>query len=334
MLGGLLRGQFYRIPQWFVQSGFTSAKALLRQISARHRATHGMLMFAISRNWTALLALAISTIAAFGAETPPSAFTYTDINTEVAGHPGLHYSDLLRQLIPDLVLNETIATGTAPTQPIQHAMGKPFVAHFGTTVTFASFQTRTIQSEGLSRLLILTAVGHRTTPNDPMLLMAFSDEAMPKLLDVVDVSMGDMVSIGQPFRIGADDEAILTTSDYSRDGKTQSADALIFMHNGKFDGIGGLFRFSAVLCGFERQQTLDVTTQRPQTPGPYDDIKVTINDTGAIIDNGCDQAWGEPPYSNQYSALYHWNAALGYFEGDTSQIDQLKDLNSTRNSTP
>jgi len=287
-------------------------------------------MFAIRRTWTTLLALAFGTIAAFGAETAPPPFTYTDINTVVPGHPDLHYSDLLRQLIPDLVLNETIATGTAPTQPIQHAMGKPFVAHFDTTVTFASFQTRTIQSEGVSRLLILTAVGLRTTPDDPMLLLAFSDDATPKLLDVMDVSVGDTVTIGQPFSIGADDQAILTTSNYTRDDKTQSADTLIYMHNGKFDGIGGLFRFGAVLCGFERKQTLDIATQRPQTAGPYDDIKVTINDIGTIIDNGCDQSFGEPPYSDQYSALYQWNAALGFFEGDTSQIDQLRDINSSR----
>lgn len=291
-------------------------------------------MFAIARTWTTLLALALGTIASLGAETAMPAFTYTDINTEVAGHPGLHYSDLLRQLIPDLVLNETIATGTAPTQPIPHAMGKPFVAHFGPTVTFASFQTRTIQSESASRLLILTAVGLRTAPDDPMLLLAFSDDATPKLLDVMDVSMGDTVTIGQPLRIGANDQAVLTTSDYTRDGKTQSADALIYMHDSKFDGIGGLFRFSAVLCGFERRQTLDVTPQRPQTAGPYEDIKVTINDIGTIIDNGCDQSVGEAPYSDQYSALYQWNAALGYFEGDTSQIDALKDLNYTRKSTP
>lgn len=291
-------------------------------------------MFAIARTWTTLLALAMGTIASLGAETAMPAFTYTDINTEVAGHPGLHYSDLLRQFIPDLVLNETIATGTAPSQPIPHAMGKPFVAHFGPTVTFASLQTRTIQSEGASRLLILTAVGLRTMPDDPMLLLAFSDDATPKLLDVMDVSMGDTVTIGQPLRIGADDQAVLTTSDYTRDGKTQSADTLLYMHDGKFDGIGGLFRFSAVLCGFERRQTLDVTPQRPQTAGPYDDIKVTINDIGTIIDNGCDQSVGEAPYSEQYSALYQWNAALGYFAGDTSQIDALKDLNYTRKSTP
>jgi hypothetical protein len=287
-------------------------------------------MFAIRRSWTALLALTISTIAAFGAETAPPPFTFTDINTAVPGHPELHYSDLLRQLIPDLVLNETIATGTAPAQPIPHVMGKPFVAHFDATVTFASFQTRTIQSEGASRLLILTAVGLRTNPDDPMLLLAFSDDATPKLLDVMDVSMGDTVTIGQPFRIGAQDQAIITTSDHVADGKTQSADTLLFMRNGKFDSVGGFFRFGEVLCGFERSQTLEVTTQRPKSSAPYDDIRVTINDIGRIIDNGCDQAFGEAAYADQYSALYHWNAALGYFEGDTSEIDKLKDLNDTR----
>jgi hypothetical protein len=297
--------------------------------SAVDAPTSGILMFAIRRSWTTLLALLVGTIAAMGAATAP-AFTYTDINTEVAGHPGLRYSDLLRQLIPDLVLNETIATGTAPTQPIQHAMGKPFVAHFDATVTFASFQTRIIQSEGANRLLILTSVGLRTTPDDPMLLLAFSNDGTPKLLDVIDVSMGDTVTIGQPFRIGAHDEAVVSTSDYTRDGKSQSADTLIYMHDGKFDGIGGIFRFGAVLCGFERKQTLEVAPQRPQTAGRYDDIKVTINDIGAIIDNGCDQSFGEAPYSDQYAALYQWNAALGSFEGDTTEIDRLKDLNYTR----
>jgi len=285
-------------------------------------------MFSIRRTWAALLALTISTVAALGAGTTRPPFTYTDINTVVPGHPELHYSDLLRQLIPDLVLNETIATGTAPSEPIQHVMGKPFVAHFGPTVTFASFQTRFFQSEGTRRLLILTSVGR--APKDPVLLLAFSDAAKPELLDVMDVSMGHVVTVGQPFRIGADDQAIVTTSKDEADGKTESSDALLFMRNGKFDSVDGFFRFGEVLCGFERVQTLEVTTLKPQESAPYDDIKVTINDIGRFVDNGCDQAFGEPAYGDQYSALYHWNAAAGLFEGDTSAIDQLKDMNSTR----
>ncbi|MDB5529122.1 MAG: hypothetical protein JWR51_2225 [Devosia sp.] len=287
-------------------------------------------MFPIRRSWTALLAMAVSTIAAFGAETAPPPFTYTDINTVVPGHPELRYSDLLRQLVPDLRLNETIATGTAPSQPIPHVMGKPFVAHFDATVSFASFETRTIQSEGASRLLILTAVGLRTTPDEPMLLLAFSDDATPKLLDVMDVSMGETVTIGQPLRIGAQDQAIVTTSDYTADGQIQSADTLLFMRNGKFDAVGGFFRFDTVLCGFERTQTLDVTTQKPHAAGPYDDIEVTINDIGRPTKDGCTQPVDLSPYSDQYSALYQWNAATGFFDGDSSEIDTLKDLNDTR----
>ena len=287
-------------------------------------------MFPIRRSWTALLALTLGTIAAFGAETAPPPFTFTDINTVVPGHPELYYSDLLRQLIPDLKLNETIATGTAPSQPIPHVMGKPFVAHFDATVSFASFQTRTIEAEGANRLLILTTVGLRTNPDDPMLLLAFSDDATPKLLDVMDVSMGDTVTIGQPFRLGAQDQAIITTSDYTTDGQTQSADTLLFMRNGKFDAVGGFFRTGTVLCGFERTQTLDVTTQKPHAAGPYDDIKVTINDIGRSLNDGCAQPVGLSPYADQYSALYQWNAATGFFDGDTSEIDTLKDLNDTR----
>lgn len=286
-------------------------------------------MFAIRRSWTALLALTISTIAAFGAETA-TPFTYTDINTVVPGHPELHYSDLLRQLIPDLVLNETIATGTAPARPIPHVMGKPFVAHFDATVSFASFQTRMIEAEGANRLLILTAVGLRTNPDDPMLLLAFSDDASPKLLDVMDVSMGNTVTIGQPLRIGDKDQAIVTTGDYLTEGQTQSADALLFMRNGKFDSVGGFFRVGTVLCGFERTQTLDVAPQKPRGAGPYDNIKVTINDIGRPTEDGCAQPVGLTPYADQYSALFQWKAATGLLDGDTSEIDKLKDLNDTR----
>ena len=290
-------------------------------------------MFVTRCALTALFALTLGTITAFAVETAQPPFTYTDINTVVPGHPDLRYSDLLRQLIPDLQLNETIATGTAPTQPIQHVIGRPFLAHFDKTVTFASFETRTIRAEGEDRLLILTSVGLRKTPNEPMLLLAFSDGAKPKLLDVMDVSLGEIVTVGQPFRIGAEDEAIVTTSRYSKDGKTQSADAIIYMRDGKFDGIGGFVRFEIPLCGFLRSQTLDVTTQPSQPTVPYDDIKVTINDIGEIIDNGCDQAWGEAPYADQYSALYHWNPDIRIFEGHTTQLDALKGLNFTRKSS-
>jgi hypothetical protein len=293
---------------------------LANTFQRRRCAIPGNLMFPIRRSWTALLALAVSTLAALGAETAPTPFTYTDINTVVPGHPELRYSDLLRQLVPDLRLNETIATGTAPIQPIPHVMGKPFVAHFDTTVSFASFQTRTIEAEGANRLLILTPVGLRTNPDDPMLLLAFSDDATPKLLDVMDVSMGDTVTIGQPLRIGDKDQAIVTTSDYTADGQTQSADTLLFMRNGKFDAVGG----------FERTQTLDVVAQKPRGTGPYDDIKVTINDIGRPLKDSCAQPVGLSPYTDQYSALYRWNAATGFFDGDTSQIDKLKDLNDTR----
>jgi hypothetical protein len=251
----------------------------------------------------------------------------SDINTAVPGHPDIVYFDLLRQLVPDLVANETIGSGTQ-IGPIPHVMGtfmgQARMADTPDRITFGAFQTRIGQFEGKRRILVLTTLGAGEVRNAPTLLLAFSDEAKPKLLDAIDVAFSNSVSFGlDPVAISDDDQVVLITSGRPT-GDT--SDVLLFMRDGKFEPISLFARTEKPGCGFEWTQPIRVTAQSSATQGPYDDFMVTITDTGSIVDNGCDQAWGEAPFATAYSALFQWDANLERFTADMTELTDLKDI--------
>ena len=284
-------------------------------------------MLTLRHAYPALLGLLLGTSLTLGAEISPLP---SDINTPVPGHPDLVYFDLLRQLVPDLVPNETIASGTE-IAPIPHVMG-PFMGSDGLAklparITFGSFQTRIAQFEGEQRLLILAGLGPSEVQNTPTLLLAFSDDAKPKLIDAMDVALSQIVSFGpEPVDIADNDQVMLVTSQLPSGDGTEFRDVLMFMRDGKFQPIGLFSRFEQTGCGFEWTQPISIVAQQSATPGPYDAFWVTITDTGALIENGCDQAVGEPPFATDYSALFQWDATTGRFVGDMSEIDRLKDV--------
>lgn len=284
-------------------------------------------MFNHRKAWAALLALLFSTTFSLGAEISPLP---SDINTPVPGHPDLVYFDLLRQLVPDLVANETMASGRQ-IAPIPHVMG-PFMGSDGLArlperITFGAFQTRIGQFEGEQRILILTTIGAGEVPNAPTLLLAYSDDAKPKLLDAMDVALSNSVSFdGEPVDIADDDGVMIVTSQLPSGDRTEFRDVLMFMRDGKFQPITLLSRLEQTGCGFQWTQPVSITAQEAATPGPYDDFWVTITDTGAVVDNGCDQSVGEAPFATDYSALFQWDASIGRFMADTSEFDRLKEV--------
>jgi hypothetical protein len=131
-------------------------------------------MLIICRAWAVLLILTLGSSLSWGAEAVQP-FPYSDINTAVSGHPGLVYFDLLAQLVPDLVPNETIASGTQM-MPVRHVLGaqagRDKDARIPDKITFGAFQTRIGQFEGKRRILILTPIGPVDAPEAPALLIA------------------------------------------------------------------------------------------------------------------------------------------------------------------
>jgi len=289
-------------------------------------------MFTLHSPLIALVGLTLSTTLSLGAGTSPLP---NDINTAVPGHPGMVYLDLLRQLVPDLQPNETIASGTK-IEPVRHVLG-PFMGSDGMTelpggITFGSFQTRIGTFEAQRRIVVLASLGKGQVAETPTLLMAFSDEAKPMLVDVLDVAFAERVGFGtrQPVAIGPSDQMVLATSRQHKDDLTELTDVMLFMREGRFEPLGMLARTEKVGCGFQWTQPVTITAQRPITPGPYNDVKVTITDIGSLIDNGCDQSYGEAPFSRPYSALFQWDDEAGRFVADLSEFDSLKALTGAR----
>lgn len=282
--------------------------------------------------YASILSLLLSTGAVIGAETSQPPFTLADMTSEVPDHPDITYYDLMRQLVTDLVPNETIAVGHTMTPP-RHILGLPFAVEIPERITLGSVQMRPLQAKGENFLLVLTTLG---PPNDApyatTILAAFTDAAVPKLVDAVDVAMDKTTRFGTPGAvwIGKRDQAIVTTSQHSNDTQSFAADALIFMRNERLELIDVFHRFGEVGCGFTRTQTLSVEGWLAAQRGPYGDIAVTINDDGFPADNNCLQSRGEAPYSTKAMAIYHWNEATNMFSADTSEIDRLKDITGQR----
>lgn len=292
----------------------------------------GFPMLTFRHTLTAVLGLALGSTLSWGVEINPLP---SDINTTVPGHPDLVYLDLLRQLVPDLQPNETIASGMQ-IEPVRHVMG-PFMGSNGFSqlpepITFGSFQTRFGTFEGQQHLLVLARLGGGDGIETPTLLLAFTDEDKPKLADVLDVAFADIVTFGtpQPVSIGPNDQAVFATS-HSRQGDvTELTDVMLFMQDGKLEPFGMLARTEKTGCGFQWTQPVSVTAQKPATPGPYDDFVVTITDTGALLDNNCTQSRGEAPFTKAYSALFQWDAKAGTFVADMTELDRLKDVTDAR----
>ena len=283
------------------------------------------------RSLLALLSVLLPTTFSAADEYP----LQSDINTSVPGHSGMVYLNLLRQLVPDLEPNETIARGSL-TAPVRHVLGSLSgsgrMTNFPDRITIGSFQTGAGFFEGEARMLILASLSSANAHEAPTLLITYSDNDKPKLADVADVALSETVRFGtpQPVTIGPKDQLVVATSQRNDGDVTELTDVMMFMHHGKFESFGIVARTEKVGCGFEWTQPIAIAAQKPSTPGPYDDIKVTITDTGALIENGCSQSWGVPPFAKSYSALFQWDPAHDEFVADMSELDSLKAISDAR----
>jgi hypothetical protein len=254
-----------------------------------------------------------------------------DVTMAVEGHDGVSYFDLMKQVMPDLVLTDGKASGRN-IAGLRHILGPPFAGKPVDAITLGRIEMRRFKAEGEERIALLTnLVRAPEFAEAPALLAIFDEAATPRLMDLLDVGMDMETAFAEagPVPIGRNDEAFVTSSWRVKGDKVQWADALMFMRDGKLELIDIYFRLDETLCGFKRTQRIKVENLIRLPGAPYDDVKVTMTDARFVADTNCTESHSEPPFSHSVSNVYRWTDA-GSFIVDEDLIRGMEDETSAR----
>lgn len=285
----------------------------------------------VSKVLTLALVLGICPVVAVSMEPAAPPFEVSDVNTAVPNQPGVTYFDLLVQLVPDLVANETLVSGQ-DMAPLRHIRGPEYNWDMPETITIDLIRAQPYQAEGKPIILLMADIGR---PEDfaeaPALLAAFRDTNPPVLLDAVDVGMGRLTDfdVSAVVSIGKGSQAMVTSSQHFNSNENHTIDALIYMRGGKFELIDTFFLHGVRGCGLEQWQDLSVEGQ-PATPGSYGDIKVTVTDARELVDDACDEVQTGPTFSRAVTVIYKWDADKKAFVAGSDAIKQLEKETAAR----
>jgi hypothetical protein len=174
-------------------------------------------------------------LAALLALASPTAFAQTVTDT-VAGHGETTYFDLMKQVIPDLVLSEKGATGRLP-EGIVHLEGPDATGEPPEDLKITTLEVETVKSGGEEMLWVLADLGEGGNIRTYTLLAVFDGSATPKLLDAKEVDVLDFGGfVDAPFAIGEDSEAMMVGSEHFNSSQSYQHRILAHIFEGKLPG--------------------------------------------------------------------------------------------------
>ncbi|URK86203.1 hypothetical protein LP421_02585 (plasmid) [Rhizobium sp. RCAM05350] len=224
-----------------------------------------------------------------------------EITAEVPGHPGTSYSDLLKQVIPDLEINENSTTGHLM-EPLRH-IAADYGGELPASIAIGSLQVSTFMMDGRMRTAILTDLGTvETTVEQPTLLAVFDDGRIPKFLDAVDVGMDRDTSYGVPalVNIGPGNQALVTRSNHFNSNETFETTAMIILHGSRLKLVDTFSTYGVRTCNEETRQVLTLEERPVGNANTYSDILATIEENQTLTGETCD---GEIP-RNRFSTAH------------------------------
>lgn len=265
--------------------------------------------------------LALAGIAHAGTTDRP---VLVDVGMPVPGSPGTTGIDLLRQLLPDLVLEGGKASGT-PSKPLRSLSGTEPAETASQSVTVSTVQVLRFDAEGRERIVLLADLG--ANEDEPRTLLAvFEPGPVPKLIDAVDVAMDRLTGFGEPARldIGRRDQALVVRSEHFNSSQSYVTTALVFLRRGRIEMIDTFFTFRARYCGWEETQSLAFGT-RPAAPGsPYRTILARVIDRRASTEAACEGERRPKPFRRVVEASYRWDGRLARFRARSSALKRLE----------
>jgi len=268
-------------------------------------------------------------LSAFLAATVPAAAEMRQLIDPVAGHPGRTWYDLMKIIVPDLTPegagSEAVALryvedlGDSDEDPRPEG---PFIIR--------SVDASTLEAEG-RRLTVLSAdLGPADGWAAKVEALAVFDEGL-NLLDAINVGQDSFNGIrGNPIRISARDQALLTYSEHFNSNQTYGSYALLMIRDGQWQTIDTISTLSDRWCGHERTQSLNAASSE-SGPG-YWPITVTVTDTqhSSEADDECGGEANGPEFDKTYAVTYTWSASMGLYVASDHGFAALDEENGDR----
>ncbi len=254
---------------------------------------------------------------------------YFDLEDEIAGHPGKTWYDAVKAIVPDL---KPDGTGTLQ-------IDLPYVVDLGDSdlppkavepITVHSVEVQQIEAEGRQLTLVLADLGEADGWASNVEAMALFDENMT-LLDAINVGQDKVTELyGEPIRISARDEAVVTHSEHFNSNQTYGAYAVVMVRDGKFQTIDAVDTLGDRWCGHDRSQAIAVSAS--DAGAGYWPLTITVTDELKRADEGadCGDEVMQEPWTETYSQTYNWSASMGLYVAGDEGFAELNAINSER----
>ena len=246
------------------------------------------------------------------------------------------YFDLLRMVLPDLEFDPKDRDyGIAhQTIPIRH-IGESETESLQGTFSVTNFGTRSIVSNGRQiKLVQLDLSAERANEGTPYegeaaLLAAFTTDATPKLLDVMDVKTDRFTDLWdeQPvFQLNSQNEAFVVHNTHFNAGESYDDLQLLFIDGERFKVITGIFLLNTQGCAATFTETPSFRALPDGRKYPKIIVKVKVQKEADSKE--CSRK--TPAYTKYYEGVFYWNPAKNEYQGNSRQLNALDKFNRNR----
>lgn len=250
----------------------------------------------------------------------------------VPGHPGLTYTDLVRQAVPDLKLNadDHQVEGHFKVPP-RHLAGDVFQGEPSEPAVLGFIEDKRIRVGGKKRIALLADLGGKEGRIESLaLLMLFDDEGgTPKLLDTADVGIDKDTGFADQavLPLGPGDSALVTWSEHGAASLTMGGYMIVSPVGDRLAMVTQVPLTSEILCSWKAIETARfATTSDPGGPLHRIEATVTVR-IGRTGEDGCNDERQPAAATHVFRAAWRWNPDSRRFELAASTLDGLEALN-------
>jgi hypothetical protein len=276
--------------------------------------------------WVARMKRAMTFFVMVAASSPALA---EDPGDAVAGHPGVTYAMLLKQIAPSLAKD---ANNVWTLSGIKHFRGMaPSKDPLSEAVSFSGLSVMRVREDGHSRLLLFSGDSAGDGGFDTLLAAYDDGVKVPRLIDYMNVGGDRFNDIEHKMPLSANTDMFLVSSSHDNSNQSYELDTPMFLRGGKFQTITTLFAFGNAFCRYKETQSPAYTT-KPGSPYYALNISVTVEVTRYDETDCGDEK--KPPMAGKkiVSDLYRWNGKD--FVPTTKAVERLSDANWKSNNEP
>ena len=267
---------------------------------------------------------ALPVVAALLLALAPAARAADDLSNPVAGHPGFTQFDLLKLVVTDLAHDADGSVGGKTVVPFVHLEGKDALVDLPDPLKVVSIEVVPMPGDPSREIMLADFGQSEGFVADGELMMLFSLDPKPRLLDVVQVGSDRFVAWVKPVEMLAKDAPLLVIeSEHDNSNQAYLSTAMATVRGDKFIWIDSIFTFNEHYCGWQRMQTPAIKPH-PVKGSAYAAIDVrAVEETSRIEGDECGDDKIPKPSKRVFDTLYVWNLAKKTFTPNNKSIETL-----------